>query len=43
VAGWLFDRTGGYGLALWLAVAALALSALAIALTPRHAAAHAPR
>jgi len=35
-AGWLYDRSGGYALALWLAVAALALSSLAVALTPRH-------
>ena len=37
VAGWLYDRSGGYALALWLAVAALALSALAVAFTPRPA------
>ena len=36
-AGWLYDRSGGYALALWLAVAALALSALAVAFTPRPA------
>ena len=35
VAGWLYDRSGGYGLALGLAVAALALSSLAIVCTPR--------
>jgi MFS family permease len=36
-AGWLYDRTGTYALALWLAVAALALSSFAVACTPhRH-------
>jgi MFS family permease len=34
VAGRLYDRTGGYALALWLAVAALALSSIAVAFTP---------
>ncbi len=34
-AGWLYDRSGNYVLALWLATAALAVSALAVALTPR--------
>jgi len=34
LAGWLYDRTGTYALALWLAVAALALSSLAVACTP---------
>jgi MFS family permease len=34
-AGWLYDRSGHYALALWLATAALAISALAVALTPR--------
>lgn len=35
VAGWLYDRTGSYSLALWLGVGALALSAMAVAVTPR--------
>ena len=41
-AGWLYDRSGSYELALWLAVAALTLSALAVASTPRPADVHAP-
>jgi MFS family permease len=34
-AGWLYDRSGGYALALWLAVGALSLASLAVAITPR--------
>src|SRR5438105_12723046 len=40
-AGWLYDRTGGYSLALWLAVAALGLSSFSVASTPRPADVHA--
>src|SRR5205085_9298819 len=32
-AGWLYDRTGGYSLALWLAVAALGLSSFSVGIT----------
>ncbi|HEX6544165.1 MAG TPA: MFS transporter [Ktedonobacterales bacterium] len=35
VAGWLYDRLGGYGLALGLCAAAFLVAALAVALTPR--------
>jgi MFS family permease len=34
-AGWLYDRSESYGSALWLAVAALVVSSLAVACTPR--------